>query len=183
MKPDKPSAEVLVEGELSPFEHEALYQLLRKHFSVSHPVYKDTLDETVGTRVNVIFSHSYDRSFFTEIFRDGWRELKDLFKQISYRRGRLGASFNIGFSDQKFRLTFSTGVVSDHDIGSAMDQLAHLTGVIGQMLRPETAAEPLGQVEASYDRKTDRWQGFRGVGLKDQKEYTFDESLFRWIAQ
>ena len=28
----KPVAEILVEGELSPFEHEALYKLLKKHF-------------------------------------------------------------------------------------------------------------------------------------------------------
>jgi hypothetical protein len=40
--------------------------------------------------------------------------------------------------------------------------------------------EPLGQVEAWYDRKSDRWQGFRGIGLTDKKEYVFDESLFRW---
>jgi hypothetical protein len=29
---DKPVAEILVEGELSPFEHEALFRLLKKHF-------------------------------------------------------------------------------------------------------------------------------------------------------
>jgi hypothetical protein len=40
--------------------------------------------------------------------------------------------------------------------------------------------EPLGQIETSYDERTDRWQGFRGVGLTDKKEYVFDESLFRW---
>ncbi len=33
----RPVAEVLVEGELSPFEHEALYQLLKKHFRLEQP--------------------------------------------------------------------------------------------------------------------------------------------------
>jgi hypothetical protein len=32
MELSKPFAEILVEGELSPFEHEALYKLLKKHF-------------------------------------------------------------------------------------------------------------------------------------------------------
>src|SRR5438128_1781267 len=32
--PEKPLAEVLVEGELSPFEHEVLYRILRKGFWV-----------------------------------------------------------------------------------------------------------------------------------------------------
>jgi hypothetical protein len=52
--------------------------------------------------------------------------------------------------------------------------------MVGQMMRPETMVEPLERVQGSYDRKTDRWQGFRGVGLTDKKEYVFDESSFRW---
>ena len=39
----------------------------------------------------------------------------------------------------------------------------------------------LGSVlDSQDDHKSDRWQGFRGVGSTDQKEYVFDESLFRW---
>src|SRR5205807_2415759 len=85
----KPAAEVLIEGELSPFEHEALYKLLKKHFRLEQPSYSDLLDETVGTRVNIGFHHP-------------------------------------------------------------------------------------------YERRSDRWQGFRGVGMNDRREYVFDESSFRW---
>jgi len=176
----RPVAEVLVEGELSPFEHEALYQLLKKHFRVEQPSYSDLLDETIGTRVKTVFHHPYERSFFTDIFQDDWRGLKDLFKQIRYRRGRIGAAFTLTFVDQKLRLVFSLGLLDDEELGSAMDQLAHLTGIVGQIMRPETMVEPLEQVETSYERKTDRWQGFRGISLTDKKEYVFDESLFRW---
>jgi hypothetical protein len=176
----KPVAEVLVEGELSPFEHEALYKLLKKHFRLEQPSYSDIVDETVGTRVNIVFHHPYDRSFFTDILRDDWRGLKELFKQIRYRRGRLGAAFSLTFIDQKIRLVFSLGLLEDEALGSAMDQIAHLTGIVGQMMRPETMIEPLEQVEASYDRRADRWQGFRGVGQKDRREFVFDEYSFRW---
>ncbi len=48
------------------------------------------------------------------------------------------------------------------------------------MMCSEIMAEPLGQIETSYDRRTDRRQGFRGIGLADKKEYMFDENLFRW---
>ncbi len=173
-------AEVLVEGELSPFEHEALYGLLRKHFRLEQPVYSELLDETIGTRVNVIFHHSYERSFFTDTVQDDWRRLKELFKQISYRRGRLGAAFNLTFIAEKMRLIFSLGVLEDEALGSAMDQIRHLTGVVAQMLRPETMVEPLARVETIFDRKTDRWEGFRGVGVADREEYVFDENFFRW---
>jgi hypothetical protein len=180
MDTSRPVAEVQVEGELSPFEHEALYKLLKKHFRLDQPVYSEILDEEIGTRVNLTFHHPYERGFFVDIFREDWRGLKELFKQIRYRRGRLGAAFTLTFADEKLRLTFSLGLLGDEELGSAMDQMSHLTGIVGQMIRPEIMVEPLGQVEASYDRRTDRWQGFRGVGLNDRREYVFDESLFRW---
>ena len=180
MDMSRPIAEVHVEGELSPFEHEALYKLLKKHFRLEQPSYSELLDETIGTRVNIIFHHPYERSFFTSVFHEDWRDLKDLFKQVRYRRGRLGAAFTLTFADEKIWLTFSSGLLGDEELGSAMDQIGHLTGIVGQMMRPETMVEPLEQVETSYDRKTDRWQGFRGIGLNDRREYVFDESLFRW---
>ena len=180
MAAGKPIAEILVEGELSPFEHEALYKLLKKHFRLEQPVYSELLDETVGTRVNISFHHPYAKSFFTDIFQEDWRGLKDLFKQIRYRRGRLGAAFTLAFTDEKIRLVFSLGLLGDAELASAMDQIAHLTGIVGQMMRPELMMEPLEQVETSFDRRSDRWQGFRGVGLNDRREYVFDESLFRW---
>ncbi len=176
----KPVAEILVEGELSPFEHEALYKLLKKHFRLEQPAYSELLDESMGTRVNIVFHHPYERNFFTDIFQHDWRDLKDLFKQIRYRRGRLGAAFTLTFAEEKVRLIFSLGLLGDEELGSAMDQIGHLTGIVGQMLRPETMIEPLERVETSYDRRTDRWQGFRGVGSTYKKEYFFDESLFRW---
>ena len=64
MDMSKPIAEILVEGELSPFEHEALYRILKKHFRLEQPTYSDLIDETVGTRVNIVFHHPYELSFF-----------------------------------------------------------------------------------------------------------------------
>ena len=52
----RPFAEVLVEGELSPFEHEALYKLLeKKHLRPEEQAYSELLDETIGSRVNILF--------------------------------------------------------------------------------------------------------------------------------
>src|SRR5207302_5927172 len=152
MEGGRPSAEVLVEGELSPFEHEALYKLLKKHFLLEQPAYSELLDEKIGTRVNIIFHNAYERSFFTETLQEDWRGLKELFKQIRYRRGRLGAAFTLNFID-KVSLVFSIGLLGDAELASALDQVSHLTGIVGQMMRPETMADPLERVQGSYDRK------------------------------
>jgi hypothetical protein len=180
--PEKPLAEVLVEGELSPFEDEALYRILRKGFRLEHPSYTELLDEDLATRINVTFHYPYVTTIFTDVLRENWRELKELLRQVRYRRGRAGAAITLTFIGEKNRLVFRSGVLEEGELSSALDQIGHLTGILGQMLRPETMGKPLGLVEAVFDRKSDRWHEFKGFSSSDHREsYVFDESIFRWV--
>jgi hypothetical protein len=180
--PEKPLAEVLVEGELSPFEHEALYRILRKGFRLEHPAYTELWDEDLATRINVTFHYPYVTTIFTDVLQENWRDLKELLRQVRYRRGRAGAAFTFTFIGEKNRLVFRSGSLEDRELSSALDQIGHLTGILGQMLRPETMEKPLELVEAAYDKKSDRWHEFKGSGSSDQNEsYVFDESIFRWV--
>lgn len=179
---EKPLAEVLVEGELSPFEHEALYRIFRKGFQVEHPTYAELLDEDLATRVNVTFHYPYVTTIFTDVLQENWRDLKELLRQVRYRRGRAGAAVTFTFIGEKSRLVFKSGVLEERELSSALDQIGHLTGIIGQMLRPERMEKPLELVEVAYDKKSDRWHEFKGFGSSDRNErYVFDESIFRWV--
>ncbi len=178
----KPLVEVTIEGELSPFEHEALYQLLRKRFRLEEPSYTELPDEDLVTRINIVFHHAYSLELFTEVMRENWRDIKELLEQVRYRRGRAGAAFNLTFIDNDRRLVFRSGLLDHEGMSSAMDQIGHLTSVIRRMTRPEMMREPLGLIECVYHGPSDRWQGFRGFSLSDEKRvYSFSESDFRWI--
>jgi len=180
--PEKPLADVLVEGELSPFEHETLYRILRKGFRLEHPSYTELLDEDLATRVNVTFHYPYVATIFTDVLRENWRDLKELLRQVRYRRGKAGAAFTLSFIGDGRRLVFKSGVLEEKELSSALDQIGHLTGILAQILRPETMEKPLQLVEAHYDRKSDRWHEFKGFDSIDQKQsYVFDESIFRWV--
>jgi len=180
--PGKPLAEVLVEGELSPFEHEALYRILRKSFRLEHPSYAALIDEDLATRVNVTFHYPYVTTIFTDVLQENWRDLKELLRQVRYRRGRAGAAVTFTFIGEKNRLVFKSGVLEEKELSSAMDQIGHLTGILGQMLRPETMEKPLELVEAAYDKRSDRWHEFKGFSSTGRDEsYIFDESVFRWL--
>ncbi len=180
--PEKPLAEVLVEGELSPFEHEALYQILRKGFRLEHPSYTELVDEDLATRINVTFHYPYVTTIFTDVLQENWRDLKELLRQVQYRRGKAGAAVTFTFIGENRRLVFRSGILEEKELSSALDQIGHLTGILGQMLRPETMEKPLGLVEAEYDRRSDRWHGFKGFDSSDRNEsYVFDESSFRWV--
>ena len=180
--PEKPLAEVLVEGELSPFEHETLYRILRKGFRLEHPSYTELLDEDLATRINITFHHPYAVTIFTDVLQENWRVLKELLRQIRYRRGKAGAAVTMSFIGEKNTLMFKSGILEEKELSSALDQIGHLTGILGQMLRPETMDKPLMLVEAIYDKKSDRWHEFKGFTLTGRNEgYVFDESVFRWI--
>jgi hypothetical protein len=179
---EKPLAEVLVEGELSPFEHEALYRILRKGFRLEHPSYTELLDEDLATRINVTFHYPYVTTIFTDVLQENWRDLKELLRQIRYRRGRAGAAVTFTFIGDKNRVVFKSGILEERELSSALDQVGHLTGILGQMLRPEIMEKPLELVEAAYDKKSDRWHEFKGFGSPSRNEsYVFDESSFRWV--
>ena len=180
--PEKPLAEVLVEGELSPFEHEALYRILRKGFQLEHPSYTELTDEDLVTRINVTFQHPYVTTIFTGVLQENWRDLKELLRQVRYRRGKAGAAVTFTFIGDNRRLVFKSGVLEEKELSSALDQIGHLTGILGQMLRSETMEKPLVLVETEYDKSSDRWHKFKGFASSDRHEsYVFDESSFRWV--
>ena len=176
----KPMAEVVVEGELSPFEDEALYRILRKSFRVEHPSYVPLDDENLATRVNVTFHYPYENGIFTHVLQENWRDLKELFKQVSHRRGRAGAAFTIRFTQPQTQILFRSGTLSEKELASALDQIGHLTAIFGQMLRAESTGKQLADVEASFDQRSDRWHNFQGSSSSGDK-YVFDESQFRWV--
>ncbi|TMI31246.1 hypothetical protein E6H29_05540 [Candidatus Bathyarchaeota archaeon] len=177
----KPTVEVLVEGELSPFEHEALYQLLKKTFSVEHPSYVELSDENLATRVNIVFHHPYTSELFNSVLQENWRDLKEILRQVRHRRGRAGAAFNLAFVNGSCRLVFSSGRLEQNAMSSAIEQVGYLTGIVQQMMRPDTMKETLGLIECSFDPKTDRWHEFRGFSLSNEKKiYAFDDSTLQW---
>ncbi len=177
---EKPLAEVVVEGELSPFEHEALYRLLRKSFRLEQPSYKELSDEDLATRVNVVFYHPYSRTIFTDVLQENWRDLKELFKQITYRRGRAGAAFTLTFIAPEIRIIFRSGALSEKELGSALDQVGHLTMIVSHMLRPDKMDKPVEKIETVYDKRSDRWHEFQASSSTDER-YVFDETLSRWV--
>ena len=178
----KPLAEVLVEGELSPFEHETLYRILRKGFRLEHPSYTELVGEELATRINITFHHLYTPTIFTDVLRENWRDLKELLRQVRYRRGKAGAAVTFTFIGDNHKLVFKSGVLEEKELSSALDQIGHLTGILGQMLRPDAMDRPLGIVEAEYDKGSDRWHRFSGFDSSEPSErYVFDESVFRWV--
>ncbi len=70
-------------------------------------------------------------------------------------------------------------MIEEKELSSALDQIGHLTAIVGQMLRPENMDKPLEKIETIFDSKSDRWQSFQG--FSSGEKYIFDDSTFRWV--
>jgi len=175
----KPRAEVLVEGELSPFEHERIFQILKKTFAVSQPSYNELPDQDLATRVTITFQHAYDSSFFNQVFAEGWRDLKSILKEIRYRRGSAGAAFNITFNET-FILVFRIGLLDSDRVNSALDQIGYLTSIIKKISDSWMNEEPLTGLECFFDGQSDRYTGFRGYVTSGRPTLRFDDEKFTW---
>src|SRR5256885_806514 len=116
--------------------------MLRKRLRLEHPSYTELLDEDLATRVNITFHYPYVTTIFTDVLQENWRELKELLRQVRYRRGKAGAAVTLSFLGEKNKLVFKSGVLEEKELSSALDQVGHLTGILGQMLRPETMDKP-----------------------------------------
>jgi lipoate---protein ligase len=149
---------------------------------LEQPSYVELPDENLAARVNITLHHPYSRELFTKVLEQDWRDLKHLFREIVHRRGRAGAAFNLTFVDRESRLVFRSGLLNEEETSSALDQVGHLTGIINRM-KSDNSTEPLGLVECSFDRKSDRWQDFHGFALSSQKRaYSFDDANFKWVG-
>ena len=155
--------------------------MLRKKFTVNQPSYVELPDENLAVRVNIILHHSYSRELFTQVLEKDWREIKHLLREVAHRRGRAGAAFNLTFVDRETRLVFRSGLLNEDETSSALDQVAHLTGIINR-IRSDSSTEPLGLIECSFDGKSDRWQDFHGFTHSSEKTaFIFDDSNFKWV--
>lgn len=178
----KPSAEVQVEGELSPFEHERIFQILKKRFNVPQPNYVELPDENLATRVTIIFKHQYDSSFFTQVIMGGWRDLKNILKEVRHRRGGAGAAFNLVFQENSARLVFKIGLLDSDQVSSALDQIGHLTSIVKKIVDSWTAKEPLARFECIFDGSSDSYHEFRGYGFSGRPSLRFDDENFTWTT-
>ena len=177
----KPVAEFHVEGELSPFEQERIFQILKKRFLVSQPDYVELPDENLVTRVTITFRYPYNSNFFAQVFMEGWRDLKDILREVRYRRGGAGAAFNLVFIDIYTSIKFMTGLLDSYQLGSALDQIGHLTSILRKIIEFGTGGEALDRVECVFDGLSDRWQALRGYGSTTGSSYRFDERDSIWV--
>src|SRR5438309_2912598 len=50
---------------------------------------------------NITFHYPYVTTIFTDVLQENWRELKELLRQVRYRRGKAGSAVILSFVGEK----------------------------------------------------------------------------------
>lgn len=166
---------VLRHSGLSIGEIEILFNVLRDPFEVNEQI-EEIPDENYVSVVNVSFPLSYDRSFFKKFGMDKWEQIKEILKNLKWRRGKKGIKLVLKFGSSP---TISFVITTDNNkiFGKALDTIEYLMDVILFQIDSKRLPSTIREVHYQFDENDYKWYPLRATGDKD---YRFTDD--KWVA-
>lgn len=153
---DKFQAEVLVKGDISPFEQEALYNHCLRIFTLINWDNESLdYDNDYVTEINFIINTDFSSQFFENITEKNWNELLNLLKDMRSRRGSHSAHVHLRFNGVNSKINIHCISLSKDGFINSLDSIKSI--IIGLNL-------------VSNDN------------LIQEKNYSFDEKSMLWIS-
>lgn len=153
---------------LSLGEIEILFNMLRDPFGVSEQI-EENPDENYVSIVNISFPLSYNKNFFRTFGMDKWEQIKEVLKNLKWRRGRKGVKLTLEFGN-KPTISFVIRTDSDKIFGKALDTIEYSMDVILFQIDPKRLPANIMTVHYEFDENEYRWHPSKAIG---DKEYTF----------
>jgi hypothetical protein len=153
---------------LSLGEIEILFNMLRDPFVVSEQIEEEP-DENYVSTVNLSFPLSYNKNFFRTFGMDKWEQIKEVLKNLKWRRGKKGVKLTLEFGN-KPTISFVIGTDSDKIFSKALDTIEYLMDVILFQIDTKRLPANIVKVHYEFDENEYRWHPSRAVG---DKEYIF----------
>ncbi len=162
---------------LSSGEIEILFNMLRNPFDVSEEVIEDT-DESYVSMISIDLPIAYGRNFFKTFGMDRWESIKEVLRNVKWRRGKKGVQLSFRFSDNPV-VAFSLNTDDNKTFGKALETIEYLMDVILFQIDPKRLPSDVSQVNYAFDREDFRWYPVNAVSNHAEYRYVNEE----WIIQ
>lgn len=161
---------------LSIGEIEILFNMLRDPFEVNEQ--KETSpDEDLISFVDLDFPLAYDKKFFKVFGMEKWERIKEVLKNMKWRRGKKGIRLSMRFNS-KPSISFVIHTDNNKIFGKALDTIEYLMDVILLQIDPQRLPANVVEVRYEFDENEYRWYPSKAMG---DKEYTFVND--KWIER
>ncbi|MFQ5940965.1 MAG: hypothetical protein ACE5KA_04625 [Nitrososphaerales archaeon] len=167
---------ILRHSGLSLGEIEILFNMLREPFTVNEES-EEIADESYVSVVNLSFPLSYGKNFFRTFGMDKWEQIKEVLKNMKWRRGKKGVKLVLKFVSNP-TVSFVVSTENDKMFGKALDTIEYLMDVI--LFQIDRKRLPNNIIEVHYEFNEIDYKWYPSKAISD-REYIFvgDE----WIMQ
>lgn len=158
---------------LSQGEVEILFSLLSDPFDVSEePV--EEIDEDYVSMLTMDFPLAYEKRFFKNFGIDKWERIKEVLKNLKWRRGRRGVLLSLRFKGTP-SVAFSLKTDDDKTFGRALETIEYLMDVILFQIDSKRLPDDVSEVSYAFDGEEFRWYPTRAIGSSAEYSYVNDE--------
>ena len=162
---------------LSQAEVEVLFNMLRNPFDVSEEAIEE-YDESYVSMISMDLPMAYGRNFFRTFGVDRWESIKEILKNLKWRRGKKGIQLSLRFKGSP-AVAFSLNTDDNKIFGKALETIEYLMDVILFQIDSKRLPNDVNEVSYAFDRENFRWYPIRATGKNADYFYANDE----WVVQ
>jgi len=161
---------------LSLGEIEILFNMLRDPFDVS----EEAVDVEGGYAglISIDLPIAYSMDFFKTFGMDRWESIKEVLKNMKWRRGKKELRLSLRFNGKPV-VAFSLDTDDNKTFGKALETLEYQMDVILFQIDAERLPSEVSEVSYGFDKDGFRWYPTKATG--DNAEYRFSNN--EWIVQ
>lgn len=166
----------LKHSRLSLGEIEILFNMLSNPFDVSEEAVD--VDESYVSMISIDLPIAYSRDFFKTFGMDRWERIKEVLKNIKWRRGKKDLQLSLRFSGKPI-VAFSFDTDDDRTFGKALDTIEYLMDVILFQIDAKRLPSEVYEVSYGFDVENLRWCPTKATGINAEYRFSNDEWVIR----
>jgi len=162
---------------LSQGEVEVIFNMLCNPFDVSEEAIEE-FNESYVSMISMDIPIAYGKNFFKLFGMDRWESIKEVLKNLKWRRGRKGLQFSLRFNGSP-TVTFSLNTDDNKTFGKALETIEYLMDVILFQIDSKRLPNDVSEVSYAFDRENFRWYPTKAIGNNAEYSYVNDE----WVIK
>ncbi len=166
----------LKHSRLSLGEIEILFNMLSNPFDVSEEAVD--VDEGYVSMISIDLPIAYSRDFFKTFGMDRWERIKEVLKNIKWRRGKKDLLLSFGFNGKPI-VAFSLHTDDNKTFGKALETMEYQIDVILFQTDAKRLPTEVSEVSYGFDKENFRWHPIKATGINAEYRFSNDE----WVVQ
>lgn len=162
---------------LSQGEVEIIFSMLRNPFDVSEEAVEE-FNENYVSMISMDIPIAYGKNVFKLFGMDRWESIKEVLKNLKWRRGKKGFQLLLRFNGSP-AVAFSLNTDDNKTFNKALETIEYLMDVILFQTDPKRLPNDVSEVSYVFDRENFRWYPAKAIGSNAEYHYVNDE----WVIQ